>query len=693
MKHDTSNTRRNKLSILIALLISSAGALAYSNSFAGSFLFDDDSNIVRDEAIRSLWPPSHLLTHRRRPVVNVSLAANYALGGLHVWGYHLFNLVVHMLAGLTLFGLIRRTCLLKSMRERLGGWGTWSAETVATWMAGAVAVLWTVHPLHTQAVTYVIQRSESMMGLFYLLTLYGVARGSASRRPGWWYAVAVGACFLGMGCKAVMVTAPLMVLLFDRSFLSTSWGSALRRRWGLYAGLAGTWLVLLVTGVIQTVLFPRPQATSQVGFGFTEVTPWEYLISQPGVLLHYLRLVFWPYPLCLDYDWPVAQGWAAIAGPGLVVLGLLGLTLWTLVRGPRWAGFCGAWFFLILSPTSSFIPIKDLAFEHRMYLPLAGVMMIVVAGVMRVVYWGKWARAIRRDSIGGVLSRKDPNVSPWTPAFAGVTSGLVLCVVAVLCVAAALCFATVQRNRVYRSEIAMWSDVAAQRPHNARARVNLGIALVDAGRLEEAMKSYREAVASDPGYALAHFNLGIALARAGRYVEAVEAYRGALAFRPHDVDARYNLGIALASMGRLEEAIAEFQETLAIQPDNFFATFNLGTALVGVGDHEGAARSFGAACELQPNRFEPHFLLGRTLLQLERLDEALASLRRAVELNRLNGEARMVLARALMANGDIDAGVAELRSAIAMNPGDAKARAELSRAMDSSRASTRSDGQ
>ena len=229
---------------LVPLLLVIAGLLAWQNCFTAPFVFDDTSSILENYSIRHLWPlwqplsPPHGigLTVEGRPVVNFTFALNYAVSGVTPWGYHALNLAIHILAGLTLLGFALRTLL----RPALSG-AIWSR---ATSLALAIAGIWTLHPLQTEAVTYVAQRSESLMGLFYLLTLYCFIRGVDSPKPGRWYALSVTACLLGMGCKEVMVSAPLVVLLYDRMFVAGSFRDAWKRRWRLYAGLAGTWVLL-----------------------------------------------------------------------------------------------------------------------------------------------------------------------------------------------------------------------------------------------------------------------------------------------------------------------------------------------------------------------------------------------------------------------------------------------------------------
>ena len=190
-----------RVSVLVIVL---AGLIVYWNSFSGAMIFDDSRCIKRNQELRKLWPPWKTGSSPGRTVVNFSLAVNYAIGELEVRGYHIFNLSVHILAGLALYGIIRRSLLLEGIPDRLG--------RSAHWIALATALIWTVHPLQTQSVTYLIQRAESMMGMFLLVTLYCLIRGTQSTRRPWWFVGGIVSCALGMGCKEVMALAGLVVL-------------------------------------------------------------------------------------------------------------------------------------------------------------------------------------------------------------------------------------------------------------------------------------------------------------------------------------------------------------------------------------------------------------------------------------------------------------------------------------------------
>jgi len=378
-----------------ALGLVAAALAAWHNSFSTPFILDDDENITLNPTIRQLWPVGPALAPPAnigvggRPVTNLSLAFNHALGGFDVTGYHAVNLAIHVLAGLFLFGLARRTLQRPVLRERCG--------EDALPLALAIALLWMLHPLQTESVTYIVQRTESLMGMFYLATLYCFARGMESRAPFWWYSLSVLACALGMGSKEVMVTAPVVVLLYDRTFGAGTFCAALRARWPVYAGLAATWLVLAL------LLLGALEPGRAIGYGFG-VTAWNYALTESRVVIHYLWLAIWPYPLVLDRGLAMVAH-ASEVGPFLAAIALLvGGTVYALIRRPL-LGFVAAWVLLILAPTSSVVPVafQPMA-EHRMYLPLVG---LVAAGVVGTPCPGGPAELCDHAADGGGLRRAD----------------------------------------------------------------------------------------------------------------------------------------------------------------------------------------------------------------------------------------------------------------------------------------------
>ena len=326
----------------LGVAICLAGFLAYSNSFQGAYYLDDDPCLVNNPGIHSLenafWGRDVAGGLQRRPVARWTFALNYAAGGLAPWGYHVVNLVIHLAAALLLTGIVHRTLELDGVSAHL--------RQNATWIAFLVGLIFVLHPLQTQSVTYVVQRIESLMGMFYLATLYFILRGASSCRSWCWYVFAVVSCFLGMGTKEVMVTAPFVILVFDRVFLTSSWVDTFRRR-----GLVYFLLVLSVCVLLFQVDWARKysgvKSAKHSVLAYENPVPettWQYVRTQPEVVLHYLRLVLWPDPLVLDYWWPVQNRWPWLVATWCAVGLLLALTVWGLLRVPR-LGFVAMAFF------------------------------------------------------------------------------------------------------------------------------------------------------------------------------------------------------------------------------------------------------------------------------------------------------------------------------------------------------------
>ncbi len=558
----TTETPASLLSLLVLVI---AGLYAFHNSLNGPFIFDDRFAIPANPTIRHLWPiwdalspPGQGCAVAGRPVVNLSLASNYALGGLDVRGYHAVNLALHILTGLTLLGIVRRTLSGPRLASAYG--------KDATWLATAMAVLWLVHPLQTESVTYIVQRTELMMGLFFLLTLYSVIRGAASPNSGRWYAAAVVCCVLGMGSKEVMVVAPVLVLLYDRCFLAGSFREALRLRRGLYAGLAAGWLVL---GALAST---HPRSRSLIRAGLQPVTSLDYAKTQFGVIVHYLRLGFWPHPLVVDYDdWPIARTPADFL-PWAAVLAALAAAAAVASRRRPWIGFLAAWFFVILAPTSTIVPIvTEVAAERRMYLPLAAIVVLVVVGLHA---------GFRRLTPGNER---------------------MLTMVIVIALTVALATATVRRNADYASPLAVWSDVVAKRPDNARARLNLGDYFYRHGQLKEAKEQFSASVRLGPVNPEAHYGLAVVLAGERDFAGAIAEHEAALGLRPGYADAHNGLGAVFAMQGRTDEAVAEYTKAVELAPDHANAHYNLGVALANQGRTEEAARHYQEALRVDPN--------------------------------------------------------------------------------------------
>ncbi len=613
---------RTRETWLAAAVLVVAAWIAYRPSFDVPFFFDDVAAVTHNASIRDLTrlgtvlaPPADGGGMTGRPVVNLSLAFNYALGGTDPRGYHAFNLGVHTAAALLLFGLVRRTFALPLLRPRFG--------PQATGLAFGTALLWTVHPLQTESVTCVIQRTELLGSFFALAALYAFVRAATATEPRRWQIAAVGACALGMASKETMVSAPLLVLLFDRTFVAGTFAGAWTERRRLHLAFAATWLVLLAV-LIQM----GGSRGAAAGFGLG-VPWWAYALKQCEAVPTYLRLAFWPHPLVLDYGTDVVTDPRAVVGGGLFLLGLLAATGWALVRRPG-LGFLGFVFFAWLAPSSSVVPlVAQTMAEHRMHLPLACVLLAALLGLARLP-----------DRVRAT-------------------------VVAVL--AAAAMVATIQRNRLMQDEVAIWADTAAKRPDNPRAHASLGLALSERGRPAEAIPSFQRALALRPEAPDTELNLGNAHLRLGQWAEAAAAYRRALAARPGYAPAHNGLGLVLAEQGDAPAALAAYAAALAAEPAHTGARFNRARLLFALGRYADAAADYAAAAKLQPDSYDAHYNLGLALAKAGDLVRAKPAFETAL---RLRGDAAAYRAYAafLVQQGDRAAALAALETALRLRP-------------------------
>jgi tetratricopeptide (TPR) repeat protein len=656
---------------LAAALIVVAALVAYANTFRAPFIFDDIASIVDNPTIRQLWPPGPAVsppqgwgfTVSGRPLLNLSLAINHALSGIDVWSYHALNLLIHVLAGLTLFGISRRTLLRAPLAARLGG----NAFPAAAF----IAALWTLHPLQTESVTYVIQRAESLMGLFFLLTLYGFVRAQDSPRPGRWIGFSVVTCLLGIATKEIAALAPLLVFFYDRTFVSGTFRDALRRHWRQHLALLGTWIpfawVLASTG---------GNRGGTVGFN-VGIRALDYWQTQCEAITRYLGLSLWPHPQVFDYGKIAAPAWSLTALWAVPVLAIGIATLVALWRRPI-LGFLGVWFFFILAPTSMLPGALQMIVEHRMYLSLAA----VIATVVGAAAW-------------------------WLPPRAFVAAGCAVALAATVLTAA--------RNTVYRSERALWDDVLAKRPDNARAHNNVGQLLYRQDRVAEAIDHYGRSVRLDPTVAQAQYNLGLALMKSGRLAEAEAAFKEAIRILPYFFNAHLNLALVLTHVGRVEEALPHFAEAIRFDASPGEAHFQFGVALAKLGRWSEAAAQyaecvalnhrpaeahsnwgvalfrmnslvaaiehFNAALGLRPELADAHFNLALTLTQSGRPDEALPHYAAAVQGNPQNADAQLNFGIALAQQGRTAEAIAHLEEAVRLRPESPEVHTNLATAL------------
>jgi tetratricopeptide (TPR) repeat protein len=592
--------------------------LAYFTSFRGAFVFDDIRHIVNNELIKDLSRLPEMLASRR-PVVTLSLALNHALGGLDTLGYHAFNLLIHLAAAWVLYDLVRRTLLL----DRFAGSFAKSAAPIAA----ACALLWGVHPLTTQAVTYIIQRGESMASLAYLLVLYSLLRGATSRVSANWLALGVCACAFGLGSKAIVATAPILVLFFDRVFLSGSFLRSIRERWVFYLALFATLSLLFINGLFASIFLTKAgeQSINNIGFGMENMLPFEYAITQPGVIWHYLRLVFVPIGQVIDDRLPMVQ---QISPEVLIQAGLLAFAalagLFASLKGRAW-GFLLLAFFVILAPSSSIIPIRDAAYEHRMYLPLAAVIVLVVSAAYRFL----------------PVLRSKAALAP----------------VAVL--ALLLAGLTANRNLEYASRLSIWEDTLNKRPENDRALVNVAIQLVESDAEPDypAAVEYLSRAMEIKPTTLTQRWLGIAQARAGDIAAAERSMRAALQSgfqRPFDY-ARF--GQKLLDLNETElydVAVLSWEQATIRRPQNAQWRLGLADAQRRSGDTASAILTTQEVSAVIPNDTSLKFILAQDLQTTGKIDLAIEQYQLVLEIDPAHIPAGIKLAELRLARQELD---------------------------------------
>jgi len=567
--------------VLAMLGIALLGLLAYADSFRGGFVFDDVPSIVRNTSIHDL---GGFLTggYRGRPnraIGYLTLALNYRWGGLDPAGYHAVNLAIHLVNALLVRALVVSTFATpRLVASRLAP----HARTVAF----IAAALFVAHPLQTQAVTYVVQRLASLATTFCLLTVVLYARwrrGAGQGRP-WARAASYLPILLSaaaaMKTKEIAFTLPLAVCVYELLFFEGATRQRLLRLVPLLATLAI--IPLTLVGASR----PVGEALSDVS-AFTRVqttlSRTEYLATELPVVVRYLGLLAAPVGQNVDHDVPVERA------PGLRVLGALallavlaGAALYlgrasAAARGPgaldpavRLVSFGIAWFFLALAVESSLIPIVDVMYEHRVYLPSVGFFVAVATA---------WVMLAGR-------------ICPRQP---------VRCALGVAgAVAAVLSVATFERNAVWADDLSLWSDAAAKSPDKSRPHNNLGTALEERGRTSEAEERFLTALRLDPENAEASYNLGRLRLTQGRYLEALPLLRLAIELQPRSAGPYANLAGALNRLGRYPETIRILEGARAAIRESGEAHFNLAVAYLAVGDRAAALREAELVRSLAP---------------------------------------------------------------------------------------------
>jgi tetratricopeptide (TPR) repeat protein len=619
--NSAAKNRSVLLILLVIFVFSVLGFLLYSETFDSPFIFDDSLRIAENPDIRITQLSIESILEaafgkksaKTRPVGNVTFALNYYFHQYNVEGYHLFNIIIHILAGIFLFIFIQTTLNLPSLKTEVDH---------ASMVAFFAALLWLVHPVQTQSVTYIVQRLNSLAALFYVLAfwLYVKGRLAKQRSKKWgWFCSAMLTWILALGCKQNAAALPFFVFLYEWYFFqdfSTTW---------FKSNLKYLVFAVVLFGVVAFLylgLEPWEKINKLNDFSKGEFTLVERIFTQPRVIVYYLSLIFFPHPnrLNLDYDFPLSNSLISpmTTLPSVAVIaGLVGLASY-LAKRQRLISFCLLWFFGNLVIESSIIPLA-IIFEHRLYLPSMLFCLIPVALLFRYVKIN-WLRIGSLCSVAIVFS-------VWT----------------------------YQRNAVWQNELSLWSDVVKKSPNKARPHLNLGKSLSKIGRADEAAQQYRHALRINPRYAEAHFNLANFLQQQGSHAEAIKHYSTAIQIEPSFTQAHNNLGLALEKQGKRKEAIKHYLEILKINPKDAKAHSNMGVALTELGETDRAISHFEKALDIDPGDADAHYNLAIALEIQQRDEEAAEHYLAALERNPGNALAHFNVANIFARQNNIDA--------------------------------------
>lgn len=549
-------------------IVAAAAAAVYSNTFAVPFQFDDSLHVARNPAVRDLGTFLASPHPARRWVAYLTFALNGSVHGLSVAGYHAVNLAIHVATGACVYLL----ALLVARRARFpadGGPGAPLAALVA-------AVLFVVHPVQTQAVTYVVQRMASLAALLYVGAVLCHAHGAlaaSGRARAAFRAASVALAVLAVLTKEHAVTVPAAAAVLDLAVLPGRHRERAARLAPLaLAALAAAVPILLPGGLLGGTV--REFAQSAPG-GAGPPSRGSYLVSQVPVLVAYLRLLVLPVGQTVDHDVPLRTSPLdpAVLGSAALLLLALGVPAALAWRARARSGasrvvlLAVGWFVVALS-VESVVPLADLLVEHRLYLPSVGP--CVLAGAAA-------AAAVQR-----ARSRR-------------------LALAAVALPLAVLAGAAHARNRVWRDPWTLWSDAREKAPGSSRPPVWLGQLLLERGDVEGAARLFEVAVGLRPVLPHQFHNLAVAYWRLGRREEAERAFRRALSLPVGTAPGtRAALGLLLLEQDRIAEACPLFEEEVAVDPANVQARENHGTCLWTRGDAAGAIAQWSRVAELEP---------------------------------------------------------------------------------------------
>lgn len=586
-----SIVHRSWIKILFLITITT---LVYSNSLYSPFIFDDKENILNNPHIRmkeltlsSISQAALKSPSSSRPVANISFALNYYVFGYSSFGFRSINILIHITTGVLLYFLIK--LILNANTSQSGRRQEWTAFFAA--------LIWLVHPLQIQSVTYIVQRMNSMASLFFVLSLllYGYARSTSDltyRLP--LFGSFILSSFLAFGSKQIAATLPLFILLYEWYFVQRFDRSWFRKH---FPHILAILIVILIVSLIYTAGDPFSKILAS--YEKRDFTLVQRVLTEFRVVVHYVSLIFFPHPsrLTLDHQFELSN---SLAEPATTLFSLV-FILVSIAVSILWArklpllSFCVLWFFGNLAIESSVIGI-EIIFEHRTYLPSMLLILMTVMFIDRVV--------------------------PKKHLFLGTLS----------VVALFFSFWTYERNTVWQSRVRLWEDAVAKSPEKARPHHNLGHALAEESRLTQAISEYKTALNLDSRLVEAENNIGLALAGLGKTKEAIDHFKTAQKRFPESVEMHYNLGSIYTSLNWSDMAIRQYYKAIQVDPEAYLAHNNLGFELARTNQFAASLYHYNEAIRLNAHYADMHNNLANLLVRMGKLDAGMRYYRKALNI-------------------------------------------------------------
>lgn len=564
--------------LLAVILIYVLGFAIYLNTFSVPFVFDDYPNIRDNPSIRltavdlnSIRTAALESYASRRPVANISFALNYLVGGYDVKGYHLVNILIHIINGVLVYFLT--LVLLRRNRTTVEQYQ--ATNRTIRLVALLAAAVFIAHPLQTQSVTYIVQRMASMATMFclgsLLLYLLGRERDDLMQRSAFWIAAAL-TWLLALGSKEIAATLPAIILLVEFLFYRDS-----DRPWpGVGAGYL---LFAIIATLAAAVLYlgMDPAATINAQYEQRDFDTLERLLTEFRVLIFYLSLMLFPHPdrLSIDHAFSISRSFLEPISTLLAAAVLIALIVAAarVARRHPILSFCVLWFFITLSIESSFVAL-ELVFEHRLYMPMVG--FALAAAYLFSLVPGR--QGMRAAALAGLL-------------------------------VVALAAGSIARNAIWQDPVALWMDAVSKNPTGYRTRNNLGRVLADRGKREEAIRQFNAAIALRQDFAEPHNNVGVLYAQNGRLDQALAHLEKAIELNPRYVQAYNNLGVALLRHGDVQKAVSMLAQAVRFAPRYAKAHANLAEALDRLGQPGEACRHLSTALKLDSTVSHPRTML------------------------------------------------------------------------------------